>query len=310
MAEGERPVNTASAARGKWKGILQALGVEGRYLTGKHCPCPMCGGKDRFRFDNQGGNGGFICGQCGAGNGFDMLKRLHGWDFAKAAREIDRICGNLPREARTAHIEAADRVGMLNRLWLSAERIDGQNMGYRYLAGRCELPRSMPKCLRFAPRCPAPDRIVRPALLALVTDRAGKAVNIHRTFLAGDCKAAIETPRAMMPGEVPAGSAVRLFPVHGERLGVAEGIETAFAAAARFGVSVWAALNAGLLSKWEPPESVREVFVFGDCDANFTGQAAAYRLAHRLTAQRGLAVQVHIPEATGTDWADVGQSAG
>ena len=37
-------------ARGRWQGILPAIGVSSQYLTGKHGPCPMCGGKDRFRW--------------------------------------------------------------------------------------------------------------------------------------------------------------------------------------------------------------------------------------------------------------------
>ncbi|MDI5829610.1 hypothetical protein MJN51_36035, partial [Salmonella enterica subsp. enterica serovar Kentucky] len=34
----------------------------------RHAPCPACGGKDRFRFDDNG-RGSFICNQCGAGDG-------------------------------------------------------------------------------------------------------------------------------------------------------------------------------------------------------------------------------------------------
>jgi putative DNA primase/helicase len=43
--------------------------------------------------------------------------------------------------------------------------------------------------------------------------------------------------------------------------------------------------------------------VFGDNDPNFTGQEAAYVLAHRL-ALKGISVEVHIPTRVGTDWAD------
>ena len=40
-----------------------------------------------------------------------------------------------------------------------------------------------------------------------------------------------------------------------------------------------AALNAPMLRKWTPPEGCDEVAVFGDNDAGFAGQAAAYDAA-------------------------------
>lgn len=41
------------AARGHWSIILPALGV--KVLENRHQPCPVCAGKDRFRFDDQKG---------------------------------------------------------------------------------------------------------------------------------------------------------------------------------------------------------------------------------------------------------------
>jgi putative DNA primase/helicase len=54
------------------------------------------------------------------------------------------------------------------------------------------------------------------------------------------------------------------------------------------------------------PATVTAVRIFADCDANFRGQAAAYRLAHRLaTIRRGLEVSVYVPRETGKDFLDV-----
>lgn len=106
-----------------------------------------------------------------------------------------------------------------------------------------------------------------------------------------------------MPGKVPDGSAIRLCPP-AERLGIAEGIETALAAARLFNMPVWAATNATMLAKWQPPDCAREIIVFGDADPAFGGQAAAYSLAHRL-AVRDRTVRVELPPQIGTDWADV-----
>ena len=296
---------TADAARGKWRGILLSLGIDQSFLSGKHGPCPVCGGSDRFRWDNQHGAGGFICSQCGAGNGFDLLMRVHGWDFAATAAKVDEVLGNVDADPPTRPaMSKEDRNRMLNRLWASATALQQGDLAYAYLAGRNALPKVIPACLRFAPDCPAPDGQSRPAMLALVHDADGAPCTIHRTFLGPDGKADMASPRALMPGEIADGSAVRLSPVHGELLGIAEGIETALAATARFGVPVWAALNATMLGKWQPPGNVRQVVVFGDNDRTFTGQAVAYALARRLAAQKGLAVEVRIPGRVDTDWAD------
>lgn len=297
-------MKTADAARGKWRGVLMALGLDRNHLTGKHGPCPMCGGQDRFRWDNQHGNGGYICNQCGAGNGFDLLMQVNGWNFATAAQRVDEVVGNVEREAAPKRVDENARKDMLNRLWSASHKIEPGDPAFAYLTSRANLPKALPSALRFASQCPAPDGVKRPALLSLVQGADGEAVNLHRTFLGPNGKADMDNPRALMPGALPEGSAIRLFHLHGARLGIAEGIETAFAAADRFGMPVWSAINSTMLAKWTPPAGVTEVCVFGDSDAKFGGQAAAYALAHRLAGRHGLAVQVHIPGAIGRDWAD------
>lgn len=298
-------MKTSERARGKWRGILMALGVESKLLDGKHGPCPFCEGRDRFRWDNKNGNGSFICSQCGAGDGIEFLKRLKGWDFREAASQVDGIVGGVSAERLPPKPDENARKERMNKLWTASTRLDGADMASRYLAGRNCLPASLPSCLRFAASCPVPGGAFAPAMIALVTAVNGDNENMHRTFLGPNGKADMENPRAMMPGDVPPGSAVRLFPVHGNRLGIAEGIETAFAAAKRFNMPVWSAINATGLTKWQPPAGVDEVHIFGDCDPKFGGQAAAYALAHRLAARPPhFAVHVHIPGQFGLDWAD------
>lgn len=298
-------MKTADAARGKWKGILLELGVEERFLGGKHGPCPICGGSDRFRFDNKGGNGGYICNQCGGGDGFKLLMGINGWNFHRTAQEVDRVVGNVtgidapPKQG----MDPAKRSSLLNRVWRDGTKLTETDRGFAYLASRSKLPATLPD-LRYTPSCRAPDETFHPALLALVRNPEGDPVNIHRTFLGPNGKADMDNPRAVMPGELPPGSAIRLFQVYGDRLGIAEGIETAFAAAARFNVPVWSAVNSSMLAKWIAPPTVKQILVFGDCDPKFGGQAAAYTLAHRLATRDRLDVQVHIPDAVGLDWAD------
>ena len=73
------------------------------------------------------------------------------------------------------------------------------------------------------------------------------------------------------------GSAVRLGPIAEDGvLGVGEGVESVLAASLIHGVPTWACLTAGNLAEFEPPGAVRKIVVFGDNDATFTGQEAAY----------------------------------
>ena len=106
----------------------------------------------------------------------------------------------------------------------------------------------------------------------------------------------------MPPVDTIRRSAVRLFAVV-DAMGVAEGIETAIACTELFEIPTWAAISANGMETFMPPPGIRRVHVFGDNDPNFTGQKAAYILAHRLA--RDLEVEVSIPPDPGTDWLDV-----
>lgn len=62
--------------------IFSALGINFSKAPNQHQPCPMCGGKDRFRCDDMGGRGTYICSQCGAGNGIQLIQKcLHLDDY-------------------------------------------------------------------------------------------------------------------------------------------------------------------------------------------------------------------------------------
>lgn len=145
---------------------------------------------------------------------------------------------------------------------------------------------------------------VFPAMLSRVTDTEGIVTALHRTYLTEEgMKAPIESPKRVTPGKIR-GAAVELGNP-GAVLGVAEGVETALAASALFGFPVWAALGASNLAAFEAvPAGVKKVVVFSDNDANFTGQAAAFELARRLSLS-GLTVEVKVPDAVGEDWLDV-----
>ena len=71
-------------AAGRWAEIVGTLaGVNGETLSGRHQPCPRCGGTDRFRaFGDFDQTGGCICNQCGKfADGFATVQWLTGQDF-------------------------------------------------------------------------------------------------------------------------------------------------------------------------------------------------------------------------------------
>jgi len=71
------------------------------------------------------------------------------------------------------------------------------------------------------------------ALIAEVRDKAGELVTVHLTYLAQGRKLATQNPRKLLsPVTDRTGRAVRLMPIEGDMLCIAEGIETALAAAA------------------------------------------------------------------------------
>lgn len=290
------------AARGKWKGILSALGVESRYLTGKNVPCPMCGdAKPRFRFTDRNADGMWICSNCGAHDGFTLLMMLRGQDFKQVAQDVERVLGVTPTDPKKPIASLAENRGAMRALWESARSIMDDDPVGIYLRRRTGVT-AYPRVLRVVR-----DAIWTrgmPAMVAKVVDHDGRGVQVHRTFLTEDgLKAPIDSPRKMMPGETPYGYSVRLFDIS-DHLGIAEGIETALSAASLFGVPCWAALNAGNLEAWKPPAGVTRVTIFGDADYKYAGQASAFILARRLALAK-FDVEVEIPPSKGLDWNEV-----
>lgn len=54
--------------------IFPAVGIKLQGNGKKHQACPLCGGSDRFRCDDKNGTGSWICNQCGAGNGYTLVR--------------------------------------------------------------------------------------------------------------------------------------------------------------------------------------------------------------------------------------------
>ena len=290
--------------RNRWRSLLPLLGIDTRFLTRKQGPCPMCEGKDRFRFDDKGGEGTFYCNGCGAGDGVRLVELRNGWDFTEAAKAIKAVLGDAPAEATRREKSPEQLFQIMGRVWAKGEPLTMRSTATRYLLSR--VP-TFGECADL--RCVedlrhGPSNRNWPALLAMVRAHDGTPINLHRTFLdAAGGKAPVDPVRMTMEGAMPDGCAVRLA-THDDTLGIAEGIETALSATCLTGIPCWAALNEGRLSAWRPPAGVIRVVVFGDNDAGFAGQAAAYTLARRLRAKR-IEAEVRLPDSVGQDWNDV-----
>ncbi|EJH1789137.1 toprim domain-containing protein, partial [Salmonella enterica] len=85
---------TVKQACGHWPRILPALGV--KVIKNRHQSCPVCGGSDRFRFDDKEGRGTWFCNQCGAGDGLKLVEKVFGVSASEAAGKVNAVTGNLP----------------------------------------------------------------------------------------------------------------------------------------------------------------------------------------------------------------------
>lgn len=295
-------MNTMQAASGKWQGILIALGVDESFLTGKQTPCPGCGGKDRFRYTDYKDDGNFFCNNCGSGNGFDLLDMTNGWDFKQAAKEVDKIVGNVEVVFKTKK----DPRILLRKIQKELLPIDGINPVSLYLKRRGLNGSS---AIKYHPSLPYYEGGKclgnHPAMVCQVKTSSGNPSTYHITYLNKQGgKADVDNVKKVMPtAESYKGGGIPLSKPD-EAIAICEGIETALAVQKKTGLAAFAAINAGNLEVFEPPECVDHVIIFADNDLNFAGQKSAYVLANRLSL-KGFIVDVKIPERVGTDYADV-----
>ena len=302
--------NLKRDARGRWYGILTTLGIPENYLTKKHGPCPLCrDGKDRWRWDDKSGDGTWFCSQCqpkNSGDGISLVMKYCNIDFIEAMEKIQSVIGGC--EKMEPQKPKKDPRNALNKVWSESVNLTPNDPVIKYLKSRSI--KLVPDNVKFHKSCYEPDtQKSYPAMIARVQNHEGKPVSLHRTYLSETGKADIEKPKKLMPGtEVLRGCAVRLFSPEDPRfedgvLGIAEGIETAMSAAQGQGIATWAAISSTIMESFEPPESIKEVIIFGDNDANFTGEKAAYTLANKLYL-KDLIVDVMIPNQVG-DFNDV-----
>lgn len=306
----------ARLAGGRWTEVLLQVGVPEQILRlRRQQPCPFCGGTDRYVYDNKKDKGNFFCRHCGPGDGFTLLMRLYSWDFREACRRVAQAAGlafeqvtqsppvshSVPKSpvpaTPTPRVReflrgicptdsVADVIAYLSarKLWpLPTECTLQAHASAEYWQDRRRIG-------RFA------------ALVAPIRDLDGALVTAHVTYLQNGLKFSLGEPRKILsPMTGRTGCAVRLLPLNGDTLGIAEGLETALSAYQLHQVPVWAALNTSLLAKFEPPGNIGTLIVFADRDA--PGLESAARLMERL--QGRVHVELRVPGAPAKDFNDV-----
>jgi hypothetical protein len=200
-------------------------------------------------------------------------------------------------------IKAARLAQRHRELWRSSLPIAGAALAY-LKARHCLIP-PVDGDLRWHPALRHPSGHCGPALIGLVTDTLTRAPQtIHRTWIRADGrKAALDRPRLLLKGYPKAGGVIRLWPdeavTHG--LALAEGIETALAAAHAF-MPIWSAIDAGNMGMLPVLDAIEVLTVFADNDA--AGREAGRRVAQRWV-NAGRAVELVTPTMAGADIADV-----
>ena len=217
------------------------------------------------------------------------------WDGPRRAGATSSPAGII----KPPHQSEDNRSHAALRLWGATVAAPG-TLVETYLAAR-EIVIPVPDVLRFHAALKHPDGERWPTIVALVTRGTdGRPMAAHRTFLARDGrnKAPVE-PAKMMLGPCR-GGVVRLAPI-GNRLMVAEGIETALSAMQATGQPAWAALSTSGLRTLDLPADVGDVVVLADGDE--PGEAAAHD-AGRRWKREGRRLRVARP-LRGFDFNDV-----
>lgn len=312
-------------ANNNWFSILNFNGVSDIYLKNSNGPCPFCGGKDRWRWDDKNGDGGGFCHQCDAkGNGFSILAKWLGLEgranFPKLLQVVAETISytqGFTVKADSGQLSLAK--SELNKkkafkIWNNARPLhnSGSCMVGRYLTKRGLNPPYNTNSLRVAEESFYRDgKLVEsfPTMIAKIVDCRGNFMAVHRTYLfpchGGEEKAVYD--RKML-GSV-SGGAIH-FGEPNYTLHVAEGIETALAITKVFpDAAVWSALSAGNMARIDLPAELKELHIWADLDANKVGEIAAHKLARRAKSI-GLEVFVHVPSNTipndkkSWDWLD------
>lgn len=253
----------------------------------------------------------------------DAAQTLGAWDDTDTP-SVSLAQGAQQRSAKPVKRDGQNRGEYVAKILAECRPIDGTAAeGYLLERGIARPAGGWPAGLLFHPGLPYPKAeliegasVRMPALVVRVEDAAGKLLAIHRTFFRTPDKSLLKDPESRperrfgLNVEATASSGVaRLASPEFDEIGIAEGIETALAAAQIASMPIIPATNAALLQEADLGffEGLKRVVVFGDNDPKDGGLIAARKLAERILrgTQSVERVLILMPPTVGEDWNDV-----
>ncbi|MFQ1968109.1 DUF927 domain-containing protein [Aeromonas veronii] len=304
--------DVAAAACGHWPELLAAMGIDTPH-RGKHGPCPACGGKDRFRLDDKGGRGTWICNQCGNGDGLDLLVRVTGKSTKEAAELLAPLVG-----LSAGGLDTAESERIRQQQQAKADQDRKRSEQQRQKAARraaaiisdCEQGNT-PYVERkgFGSHLNAVNRtLIReggenyPAgsLVIPLTNEAGELVNVQLIRADG-------TKRYLHGGQ-KAGAFHRID--GGELVAVVEGYATGLSVHLAIGATIYFAMDCGNLAavaqiaRRQHPKA--RILLCGDNDEHTQGNPGKTKAEQAAAAIGGL---IALPPIAG-DWNDYHQAHG
>ncbi|MBL0644425.1 DUF927 domain-containing protein [Aeromonas veronii] len=304
--------DVVAAAAGHWPDVLAGLGID-IPRRGKHGPCPVCGGKDRFRLDDKTGRGTWICNQCGNGDGLDLVGKVTGRQPKEAAELIAPLVGlsdsgldHAAREqlhqqqqarAEQEHKQAEQQRSKAARRATSISADIKQGVS-PYLERKALSGLSMPLTQRVIA---VGELTYQPGSLVVpLWDEAGGLVNVQLINTEGD--------KRYLPGGQKAGAFHRID--GGELVAVVEGYATGLSVHLASGAMVYCAMDAGNLlaiaqiARRQHPEA--RLLLCGDNDEGTKGNPGKAKAEQAAATVGGL---VALPSVAG-DWNDYHQAHG
>lgn len=304
--------DVAAAACGHWPELLAAVGID-TPSRGKHGPCPACGGKDRFRLDDKGGRGTWICSQCGNGDGLDLLARVTGKSTKEAAELIAPLVG-----LSAGGLDPVERERIHQQQQARAEQDRKRSEQQRQKAARraaaimrdCE-PGQAPYLVHKRMRWPhgainrtlireGGENFPDSSLVIPLINESAELVNVQLIRDDG-------TKRYLAGGQ-KAGAFHRID--GGELVAVVEGYATGLSVHLATGGTVYCAMDAGNLlavaqiARRQHPDA--RILLCGDNDAHTQGNPGKTKAEQAAAAIGGL---VALPSVAG-DWNDYHQAHG